>query len=290
MRRFHLFEFEDQSWFPSVVRDAGTAFLAFVARPAHHSEAVAPILSRALRRAREDRIVDLCSGGSGPLPAALAIIADQEGRTLTATLTDLYPNQSAFERLARDNPAVTAEFQPIDATAVPERLKGLRTIFNGLHHFRPDEARQILANAVEDRASIAIFEFVARHPLALLGMLFVPLTTLLIIPSLRPFRWSWIPLTYLIPIIPLFIVWDGFVSCLRCYSQDELRQMTADLTSNGYQWEIEGLDLPGMPYKGVYVIGSPQLPAQRPSSSPSPSKKRMTSIASITSEIPAIKR
>jgi len=257
VRRFHLFEFEDQSWFPALIRDAGTAFLAFVARPARHGETIAPVLARALRRAREDRVIDLCSGGSGPLPTALAIIADQEGRTLTATLTDLYPNRNAFEHVIRDNPAITAEFEPIDATRVPGNLKGLRTIFSGLHHFRPEKAKQILASAVEDRASIAIFEVVARHPLALLAMLFVPLTTLMIIPSLRPFRWSWIPLTYLVPIIPLFIFWDGLVSCLRCYSQDELREMTANLTSDDYQWEIGGLDLPGMPYEGVYAIGSP---------------------------------
>ena len=82
-------------------------------------------------------------------------------------------------------------------------------------------------------------------PLALLGMLFVPLGTLLIVPFLRPFRWSWIPLTYLVPVIPFFIFWDGSVSCLRCYSQSELRSMTGDLSSADYEWEIGALDLPG---------------------------------------------
>jgi hypothetical protein len=257
MRQFHLFEFEDQPWFPRLIRDAGSAYLVLVARLAHHGEAVAPLLARALRRAHEDRIVDLCSGGSGPLSTALAIIGNQEGRIITATLTDLYPNRNAFERMTRDNPAIAATFEPIDATCVPDHLKGLRTIFNGLHHFRPAKAKGIFSSAVEDRASIAIFEVVARHPLALFSMFFVPLMSLMIIPFMRPFRWSWIPLTYLVPIIPLFIFWDGFVSCLRCYSQHELRQMTADLTSNDYEWEIGGIDLPGAPFKGVYAIESP---------------------------------
>ena len=257
MRRFHLFEFEDLPWFPSLIRDAGTAFLEFVARQTHHGEALAPVLERALDRAHEDRIIDLCSGGSGPLPSTLAVIAEREGRTVRATLTDLYPNQNAFQRMTRDHPTIDAEFESVDATSVPAHLKGLRTLFSGLHHFRPAEARGILANAVEDRESIAIFEVVARHPIAIFGMFLTPWMTLLAVPFLRPFRWGWIPLTYLIPVIPLFIFWDGLVSCLRCYSQDELREMTSDLASTNYQWEIGGLDVPGVPFKGVYAIGSP---------------------------------
>ena len=257
MRRFHLFEFEDLPWFPALIRDAGTAFLEFIASRGHHGEALAPVLARALRRAHEDRIVDLCSGGSGPLPLALATIAEREDRTLTATLTDLYPNRNAFERITRDNPTINAEFESVDATSVPANLKGLRTLFSGLHHFRPAKAKEIFSNAVEDGASIAIFEVVARHPIAILGMFLTPLTTLMVVPFLRPFRWAWIPLTYLIPVIPLFIFWDGLVSCLRCYSQDEIREMTADLASDDYEWEIGALDVPGVPFKGVYAIGSP---------------------------------
>jgi len=61
----------------------------------------------------------------------------------------------------------------------------------------------------------------------------------------------------LIPVIPLFIFWDGLVSCLRCYSQDELKEMTSNLAADDYQWEIGGLDVPGVPFNGVYAIGSP---------------------------------
>ena len=257
MRRFHLFELEDQSWFPALIRDAGTAFLEFAGRIGGQAEALAPVLSSALQRARENRIVDLCSGGSGPLPTALAVIAQQQDQTITATLTDLYPNRNAFERTTRSNPAITAVYEPVDATSVPDDLKGLRTMFNGFHHFRPALAKRILASAVEDRESIAILEVVARHPLTLLSMLFAPLLAYLSVPFLRPFRWGWIPLTYLIPVIPLFIFWDGFVSCLRCYSQDELHEMTKDLTSDDYEWEIGEIDLPGQPLNGSYLIGSP---------------------------------
>ncbi len=260
MRRYHLFEFEDQAWFPSIIRDAGTAYLTFVARTAKQASALAPILARALRRARSNRIVDLCSGGSGPLPSVLDELASQHDLHVTATLTDLYPNQIAFDRILQENSSIEAVYESVDATSVPASLDGVRTLFSGFHHFRPALARRILTNAFEKGDSIAIFEVVARDRMAIGGMFFVPLLTLFSVPFLRPFRWGWIPLTYLIPVIPFFILWDGIVSCLRCYTQDELREMTAELKSNDYEWEIGAISMPHTPFEGTYLIGSPTSP------------------------------
>jgi len=262
MSRIHLFEFEDQAWLSGIIRDAGTAYLEFASILAKHGETVAPLLSEALHRASENRIVDLCSGGSGPLPMALAAIEQSEERVVTATLTDLYPNTRAFEKTTANNPAIGARVEPVDATDVPDDLPGLRTLFSGFHHFRPAMAKRILQNAVDDRAPIAIVEFVSRHPLSLLGMVVAPLIALFVIPFLRPFRWGWIPLTYLVPIIPLVIGWDGFVSCLRCYSQEELRQLTEEVASPDYDWEVGELEMPGAPFNGSFVIGTPHESAE----------------------------
>jgi hypothetical protein len=257
MRRLHLFELEDQPWLPGVIRDAGTAYLEYGSRIMGHAKVVAPILAAALRRNGETRIVDLCSGGAGPLPSTLAEIAATEDLEVTATLTDLYPNRAAFEAAIRNHPALSACFEPVDATAVPADLRGVRTLFNGFHHFRPELARAILEKAVEDRAPIVVLEGVARHPLALLSMFFAPIISLFLIPFLRPFRWEWIPLTYLVPVIPLFIFWDGFVSCLRVYDEDELRELTSGLGSPSYVWEIGKLSLPGTAFDTPYLVGSP---------------------------------
>jgi hypothetical protein len=258
MSRIHLFELEDQPWLPSVIRDAGTTYLEFAAKLAKQGQTVAPLLSEALHRSSEEQIVDLCSGGSGPLPMALAAIEQSDDRVVNATLTDLYPKKNAFKKITANNPAISARYDSVDATAVPKDLPGLRTMFSGFHHFRPAQAERILQNAVDDRAPIAIVEFVSRHPLSLLGMLFAPLVSLFVIPFLRPFRWVWIPLTYLIPIIPLFIGWDGFVSCLRCYSHQELRKMTEATSSPDYDWEVGELEMPGAPFNGSFVIGTPR--------------------------------
>jgi hypothetical protein len=265
LARLHLFELEDQPWFPSLIRDAGTAYLAFAARITRQAEALAPKLAEALDRSGEDRIVDLCSGGSGPLPGLIAQLDGLTDRPLrSVTLTDLYPNEEAFARLAASDSRIHVVDESVDATNMPDDLAGLWTLFSGFHHFRPEEARRILSNAVDRGASIAIFEVVARHPAALLGMFFAPLMTLVALPFLRPFRWGWLPLTYLVPVIPFFIFWDGFVSCLRCYSQAELRGLTAGIGATDYGWEIGTIDLSGAPFPGSYMIGTPVTRGEPP--------------------------
>lgn len=148
LRRLHLFEFEDQSWFPNVWRDAMTDYLRHISsRMELYRHAIDP-LERVLEKSRSTRIVDLCSGGAGPLTPIVKLWANS-GRSVPATLTDLYPNHAAFEESAQDSDGLIGyRSEPVDASRVPADLEGLRTIFNGLHHFRPAVAQAVLADAV----------------------------------------------------------------------------------------------------------------------------------------------
>jgi hypothetical protein len=102
-------------------------------------------------------------------------------------------------------------------------------MFSAFHHFRIEEARAVLADAVRKRQGIAVFEGTHRSARAMLLMLLVPLMVLLITPFIRPFRWSRLFWTYLIPVVPLVSLFDGLVSCLRTYSVEELCELTEDL-------------------------------------------------------------
>ena len=96
--RMHLFELEDQSWFPSRLRDFMTDYLRFVMTKLKIYRHTVPILAKAIRHSGSSKIVDLCSGGSGPVRPLLAELADQ-GLAVRITLTDRYPNVAAFERV-----------------------------------------------------------------------------------------------------------------------------------------------------------------------------------------------
>ena len=99
MRRRHLIELEDQPWFPAVVRDLATDYLQFAQTASELDRAMTPLIREALAATGSTHIVDLCSGGSGPLTAVIEALR-QMGIQATATLTDLYPNLPAFERAA----------------------------------------------------------------------------------------------------------------------------------------------------------------------------------------------
>lgn len=256
MGRLHLFEWEDFSWFPAVLRDAGTAYLRRAVEVTGQADKLAPKVTEAIQAANAERIVDLCSGGAGPVVAVARALA-QQGSRVPFLLTDLYPNEAALDEAVRVSAgAVQVEREPVDATRVPARLSGMRTIFSAFHHFRPEAAAKILGDAVQARQPIAIFEVVAREPAPLLGMLFAPLAVLLLMPTIRPLKPAWLLLTYVIPIVPLFVLWDGIVSCLRVYSPRELQALVDSLPKNDYAWEIGRMPLGG-PAKATYLVGRP---------------------------------
>jgi hypothetical protein len=258
MSRTHLFELEDQPWFPSVLRDGGTAFLEFAERVSGHGRMLVAPLQRALAATGETRIIDLCSGGGGPA-AAIGDELAARGHEVSVTLTDLYPNLPAFAHAAAARRGrVTGRTEPVDATAVPAELPGCRTMFNAFHHFRPDQARRILADAVAKRQPIGVFEVVSRELPMLLGLLFIPLAVTLSLPLWRPFRWPWLLLTWLVPLMQLFVLWDGTVSWLRIYSVEELRALVADIDAPDWEWDIGTIRLGKAPLHGTYLVGYPK--------------------------------
>jgi hypothetical protein len=97
--RIHLFELEDQPWFPVVVRDLATDYLHFMETTFSLHTPVVALLAEALRVTKAERVIDLCSGGAGPVPPLRTALA-AEGLAVHFTLTDRFPNVPAFERAA----------------------------------------------------------------------------------------------------------------------------------------------------------------------------------------------
>jgi hypothetical protein len=257
MARLHLAELHDQSWFPGFLRNAGTAYLRFAAQVAGQAAYMAPTLGKLLAATGETKIVDLCSGGAGPIAAVVAGVRE-EGVEASAVMTDLYPSEASLARVADNSDGtVSAHPEPVDAMAVPASLSGCRTLFNAFHHFRPDDARAILQDAVNSREPIGVFEVVERSAVAIIGMLFAPIMVLFAVPFLRPFDWRWLLFTYLIPIIPFFVMFDGIVSCLRVYSVPELDELVAALDVKDYAFETGQVKIGKQPVHVTYLIGHP---------------------------------
>ena len=224
MKRIHLIEFEDLPWFPEFLRNYMTDFLHHLTNVSKLFRPSIPVLEKLIRDSNQDRIIDLGSGSGGGM---LWIGSELKKRIpqLRITFTDLYPNEKALEYTTAHAAYLDYLTEPIDARCLSADRKGLRTQFLSLHHFKKKEAVRILENAVRSNQPIAIFEGQERSLPSILAMLFSPISVLVMTPFIRPFSAGRIFFTYVLPLVPIFVLWDGVVSSLRTYSVKEMNEL-----------------------------------------------------------------
>ncbi|MEW5733217.1 MAG: class I SAM-dependent methyltransferase [Thermodesulfobacteriota bacterium] len=242
MRRIQFVELEDLPWMPHFIRKGITDFLELLWRAGIPRKKIASRLAAALKISGDTRVVDLCSGGGGPWKK-LAPALREQGMPVRVVLTDLFPNTDALMLMEKEGKgSISFSRQRVDAAKVPEELSGFRTIFGAFHHMLPETARAILADAANHGRGIAIFEVTRRSWFVILACLGIPALLCAVTPFIRPFSWSRLFWTYALPVIPLALLFDSVMSCLRTYTEEDLRRMTAGLGGEGYTWEI-GVDL-----------------------------------------------
>lgn len=257
--RLQLFEFEDQPWFPHVIRQGMLDFLRFMITRLNAYEAAIPLLQELLERTRSSHLTDLCSGAGGGIASVQQQLTQRMGKPIQVTLSDLYPNLRAYEYIRHESGgAIDFIPEPVDATAVPESIKGVRTIFSSFHHFPPAVAKAILQDAATKRTAIGIFEGSKKSWLEMLLLwLFFPVIILVVTPFIRPFSISRLFFTYILPLIPLGIIWDGTVSLLRIYTPEQLQQMASEVQAPGYTWRAGRVGAGAGKYV-IYLIGYPE--------------------------------
>jgi len=237
LKRIHLFEIEDQSWFPNWLRDCMTKALNVMHSLVKTNKDLPELLAKVLKETNTTKIIDLCSGGGGPMVEAMDILKNKYGlNNIQLRMTDLYPHKEFAKQInSQNNNDLTYSTQPLDATNVPTTEKGLRTMICSFHHMRPEVAKKILRNAQEAQQPILIYEISDNSPPVFLTLITMPITffvCLFVTLKVRPMTWQQIVFTYMIPIIPLCFAWDGAVSNARTYTIKDMNELLKDLQSN----------------------------------------------------------
>jgi hypothetical protein len=219
-----------------------------------------PLVKRGLQYTDTNVILDLCSGSGSPMIEVFQKLKkSSESSDLKLILSDLYPNQSAADQFNKvNNQYIEYITSPVNASDVNKKLKGLRTMVSSMHHMKPNAARQILKNAKESKQSILIFEISDNSPPIFLWWLAIPFAfviSLFVTPMVRPMSWNQLVFTYLIPILPLFIAWDGAVSNARTYTLEDMEILIQGLSDENYQWEKGKIK--GKGGSKVYLLGIP---------------------------------
>lgn len=260
MKRIHLFEFEDQDWFPDWLRVLMTRYIMTFHKLLGTVDLILPLVKRGLQYTDPKVILDLCSGSGGPMiEIAQKLKKSSEYINLKLILSDLYPNQSAADQFNKDkNQYIEYITTPLDASNVDKEIKALRTMVSSMHHMKPAVARQILQNAKKSQQPILIFEISDNGPPIILWWLAIPfafITSLFVTPIVRPMSWQQLVFTYLLPILPFCIAWDGAVSNARTYTLEDMDVLIDGLSDENYQWEKGKVK--GKGGKKVYLLGTP---------------------------------
>ena len=143
-------------------------------------------------------------------------------------LTDIHPHLDAWEAAAKKSENLRFIAQSVDAGDAPrdlgqEKGKGVFRLFNlAFHHFDDKLAARILKNTLERSAGFGIFELQGRT----LSSLFTVSMMWPLLLLITPFHFWRSPghlfFTYIVPVVPFVLVFDGWVSSLRTRSPEEV--------------------------------------------------------------------
>lgn len=230
-------------------------YLSFFLHTLDFYQPTAALIKQCLYHTAHKQVIDLCSGGGGPLLQVEKHLVKGTGYEVPITLSDKYPNIDAFEIIRSSRRNFNYITSPVDAANVPGEYTGVRTMYSAFHHFKPQKAKAILQDAVDAGMPIAIFDGGDKNILSILGIIILhPIVFFFCTPFFRPFRLSRIFFTYIIPLIPLCTVWDGVISILRLYQPKDLLKLANEINAKDYHWEAGKLKH-GLGIHITYLIG-----------------------------------
>jgi hypothetical protein len=196
-------------------------------------------------------VVDFCSGAGGPVPAIAhelnALLAASGSGPVRFLLTDLRPNLASWREAQHDSGGVVGFVaEPVDATLPlgrvdlgegdPGQRKG--RVFGlyclAFHHFGDDAAKAVLHRTMDAFDGFAIVELQDRR-LSSLVLMAVHLVFVLMFSVV----WFWrdplhLLLTYVVPVFPTIMLFDGCVSALRTREFPEVMALIDGVSNVDY--------------------------------------------------------
>jgi hypothetical protein len=227
--RLHLFEFNDTPGVPRFVKDTVIESLSRTLAWGHVLRELVSPFSEFLMRANATEVLDVGAGAGGPAGILIDELLAAGVTPPRFILTDVNPQVESWQRLKERHPRyIDYVSEPVDATRIPPELARGRVtaIINALHHFPPALAKRILVASLDDTKGVFVVEGFERTPLGFAAFVPAGVPALLANPILSPRET--LPkavLTWLTPLALAISVWDGLVSTMRVYSEEELREM-----------------------------------------------------------------
>lgn len=257
--RVHLFEFNDTPSVPAFVRETVVESLSRAMAWGRMLRELVPPFRAFVDRAHASEVLEIGAGAGGPAAIFVDELLAAGVEPPRFILTDIHPQVESWEALRRRHPRyIDYVAEPVDGTAVPSELAHGRvtSIINVLHHFPPELAGKVLRSALDGSAGLFVSEGFERNPLGFAAFAPTGVAALLANPILAPRRNLEKALfTWLTPLALAVSIWDGLVSTMRIYSEEDLRAMLAPVDR---RCELAYRTFPiGRIGQGYYFTGTP---------------------------------
>jgi hypothetical protein len=198
-------ELEDYDWFPDVLRRQQTSFIGWMVQLFRVYRDIPLLMNQHLKSSALQHITDMGSGSGGPVPQLSGHPLFKDSRFV---LTDLYPhsNISLPESCHYLN-------DPVDARVCEAAPGSTITFFNTLHHFSLEEQKGIITRQLSRGHSLLVAEILTPDLWCTLRiMLATTLGQVLFAPFVKPFQWSRLLFTWIVPVNLITVTWDGLIS------------------------------------------------------------------------------
>jgi len=219
-----LFEFMDQRWLPSSLRNTCRDILEGVNSFPFRSY-YKKIMDLVLKSVKGTGISSIVELGAGTAPVTRRLAKRVEGKGISLVPTDIHPQRDIFKKLQkRYRGRIEPRMEPVDFSKEMEFSPLSLFVLSASFHHIPKENRSFLLNKlVKQGHSVLIAETLRRNMASIILVLLSPLAALFI-PLLmihRPGTFLRIFWTWVFPLAPLLLVWDGVVSCFRQWDEKE---------------------------------------------------------------------
>ncbi|CZR52240.1 uncharacterized protein PAC_02117 [Phialocephala subalpina] len=170
-----------------------------------------------------------------------------DNRAVKFVLTDIHPHIPDWTEAAKRSEHLSFVAEPVDAANAPRSLEGNKgegkkifRLYNlAFHHFEDKLGMDILRNTIETADGFGIFELQERTFSSLITMIAMGIMML----GITPFYFWRSPghlfFTYIIPIIPFVLVFDGFISSLRTRTSEEVQALMKECGASCDGWTVK---------------------------------------------------
>jgi hypothetical protein len=243
------FEFNDSPKCPKFIRESILEVLGDSIRNAGVYDVLAPRFSRFCEDVGAREILEFGAGSGESTAVFLDAILAGTVKPPHIYISDLYPMADVMAQTCRRYPAqFTAITESVDLCNPPATPPhDMRMVLSAFHHFDTEIAQSFLRDSQEKGVAVFIAEPFTKTLKSFFPLFIHGFTSLarngIFARKMRGLKFLF---TFLVPLIPMCLLWDGLISMIRMYDERGFQEIVDSLpkSKQDYKWHYVEVPVP----------------------------------------------